>query len=67
MVKLLLIRSMNNLYDYTKEKLLLDKLSNRMEQLKDSGKKDSPEYIELSEEWQDIAHDIVMCQILRNE
>jgi|LakMenE01Jun11ns_1017448.scaffolds.fasta_scaffold9197335_2 hypothetical protein len=61
MVKLLPIHSMS------KTKELLDKLSNRMEQLKDSGKKDSPEYKELSEEWQDIAHDIVMCEILYDE
>lgn len=55
------------MYDYTKEKLLLDKLSDRMEQLKDSGEMDSPEYKELSEEWQDIAHDIVICEILNDE
>lgn len=58
---------MNKIYDYTKEKLLLDKLSDRMEQLKDSGEMDSPEYKELSEEWQNIAHDIVMCEILNDE
>lgn len=43
---------------------LLDKLGKRLDELREAGLTDSEEYAIISEEWQMIANDLVILEIL---
>lgn len=49
------------------DKELLDNLGKRLDELRQAGLTDSEEYANISEEWQMLANDLVMLEILGDE
>jgi ABC-type amino acid transport substrate-binding protein len=49
------------------EKQLLQSLSAALDKMRQDGLEHTPEYKDLSEEWQSIAHGLVMVDILGDE
>jgi len=49
------------------EKAALDRMAARLEELKQQGLEDSDEYEELSDEWQSLAQDLVLNNILSDD